>query len=849
MSERPSYRLPRTALPERYALEIQPDLDRGEFEGQVQITLRVTETIDALYLNALDLNLLDAVLVDAIQSAPCTISYRPDEEQVVLSLPHQMAPGPYRLTIRYRGTLDQPLRGFYRSSAVGPDGEPVVIASTQLAPTDARRVLPCWDEPDLKARFAVTLVVKEGLVALSNGRVLSDDPTGDGYHRVRFSETFPLSTYLLALAVGPFVLEEPVMAGTVPIRIVARPGLGGLSTVAAEAAVGSLQFFERYFEIPYPGEKLDHLAVPDFAAGAMENLGLVIYREQALLVDGEHSAQQERESVVVTVAHETAHMWFGDLVTMRWWNGIWLNEAFATFMQLLATDALHPEWSVWSGFGYGKGWALAIDGLRSTRPIEYPVGPPVEAWGMFDILTYQKGGAVLRMLEQYIGPDTFRRGISHYLSQHRYGNTDTADLWTALAGASGEPVQEIMDSWVFQGGYPLVHVDLTTSDAGLTLRQEPFSYHPHPESQGWKTPVALGIVRATGEKETAQVLLGQEPVTVPCPSDLSHVLVNDGAAGFFRVAYGDSLWGCLLTAYADLSPLMRLTVLGDAWAAALAGLAPLQRVVALWRTFSHEQDPDVWDAAAEQLALLYVVADDADRAALSQLIQEMAGPVLKEIGWDSIPGESERVERLRARVVMLLGQQGEDPDVRKQARTRFLAHLDGSRPLSPALLSAVSRVVATAGGLNEWDTIYHAFKNARTPQDETRYLAALAAFSDPQLVRRTLDLVLAKEVRTQDAPMVWSRTIQNRFAAATAWNTLESHWDEVLNTVPHFLVGTMLMAIMMVVEEPLVTRMSQWLHEHPVPQAARSIAQSREFQDIHRAFGSRVRGQMAKMLQ
>ena len=362
-----------------------------------------------------------------------------------------------------------------------------MLATTQMESTDARRAFPCFDEPEFKATFEVTLIVDEGLNAYSNSPVAEEIPEPDGRRQVHFAPTMVMSTYLVAFIVGPLEHTDPVDVGGVPLRVVHPPGKGHLTAFALDVGAHALRFFTDYFGIPYPGDKLDMVAIPDFAAGAMENLGCVTYRESALLVDPATAARVELERVADVVCHEIAHMWFGDLVTMKWWNGIWLNEAFATFMEVLAVDAYEPEWQRWVSFGVEREAAMAVDGLHSTRPVEFPVGRPEEAEGMFDVLTYQKGGSVLRMLEQFIGPDVFREGIHDYLVTHAYSNTETADLWNALERSSGRPVATIMDTWINQGGYPLM-----TVGEGGAVAQQPFSYSGSPGGaigSRWQIPI------------------------------------------------------------------------------------------------------------------------------------------------------------------------------------------------------------------------------------------------------------------------------------------------------------------------------------------------------------------------
>src|SRR6185312_3754268 len=386
---------------------------------------------------------------------PASIDLDEPLQRCRLAAAHPLAPGQWRLHIEFRGTLNDKLRGFYRSTYKDRNGSTQTLAATQFEATDARRAFPCWDEPDFKAVFSTTLVIDSALTAVSNSAVLSETQER-GKKVVRFADTMKMSTYLVAFVVGGMEASDLTLVGKTPLRLWTVPGKKHLTPFGQEIATASLQFFERYYDIPYPADKLDLLAIPDFAAGAMENLGAITFRETALLVDPAEATHAELERVADVVAHENAHMWFGDLVTMSWWNGIWLNEAFATFMEMLAVDAWKPQWQRWVAFGVSRGAAMSVDGLHSTRPIEFPVTAPREADAMFDVLTYEKGASVLRMLEQYLGPDVFRTGVRDYLRAHQYDNADTGDLWAALGHAAKQPIPAVMDGWIFAPGYPLV---------------------------------------------------------------------------------------------------------------------------------------------------------------------------------------------------------------------------------------------------------------------------------------------------------------------------------------------------------------------------------------------------------
>src|SRR5213593_648499 len=537
------YRLPRQVVPTRYEIRLVPDLTTSVFAGVETITVTVHEPTSEILLNAAELEISEAAIEhEGGRVLGGLVEVDESTERGRVRFPETLRPGEWRLRLAFKGILNDKLRGFYRSTYREQTGAPRVLAATQFEATDARRAFPCWDEPAFKAVFSLTLVIDPGLTAVSNTRIVSERVEG-GKKILRFADTIRMSTYLVAFIVGDLEATDAIQVGRTPLRVWCVPGKRHLAGFALEVAADSLRFFQDYYGLPYPGDKLDLLAIPDFASGAMENLGAITFRENALLVDEQASTHAELERVADVIAHENAHMWFGDLVTMSWWNGLWLNEAFATFMEMLAVDAWKPEWQRWTTFGVSRAAALTVDGLHSTRPIEFHVEAPRDADAMFDVLTYEKGASVLRMLEQYLGPDVFRAGVRDYLREHAYANADTADLWAALGNAAHTPINAMMDGWILKPGFPLVSARRDGGD--LVLTQQRFTYRPDPppfvtpsgsHDQRWQIPIQVRFGTPSGERVVRLVLDGAEArVSVPAGSD--YALVNEGGHGFYRVRY------------------------------------------------------------------------------------------------------------------------------------------------------------------------------------------------------------------------------------------------------------------------------------------------------------------------
>jgi puromycin-sensitive aminopeptidase len=829
------YRLPRAVTPRHYALSLAPDLDEGRFEGTATIELVVHEPVAAIVLNAVDLELRSAVVRDVHDREQIgRVAFDTEHERVTIALPDTIPPGEATLTIRYAGALKDDLRGFYRSTFTDGDGRERVIATTQFESTDARRAFPCWDEPEHKATFQVSILAPDGLLALSNTPVVDEQPA-EGGRWVTFGRTMKMSTYLVAFIVGPLVTTEPVDVDGVPLRVAFVPGRERLTDFALELGAHSLRFYADYFDIPYPAEKLDLVALPDFAAGAMENLGCVTFRETALLVDRSKASRPELERVAEVVAHEIAHMWFGDLVTMKWWNGIWLNEAFATFMALLAVDAYRPSWESWTGFTRDRSMTMVVDGLISTRPIEYEVISPNDAKGMFDGLTYVKGAAVLRMLEQYLGAGRFRDGIRLYLDRHRYGNTETTDLWDAIEEATGEPVRAIMDSWILQGGHPVVTA--ARSDGTLQLSQARFRYLPSPDDRDarWKVPV---IVRSLASGAHERLLLSAESLSQQESSD--PLVVNAGGWGVFRARYESSLFGALMGRFAELHPIERLELVSDTWAMTQADQISVEEFLDLVALLGDEPDPNVWDAALDGVDALHRAVPAKTQERLSAWLRALIRPAFDQLGWTPAAGEDDQSARLRARFLETLGTIGADGEVIARARDLHRVMLAGGEEIAPDLLGPVVSVLAWNGGAADYDVFWERIRNAATPQEEVRYLFRLPLFPSTDLLLHTLAATLT-DIRTQNGGFVIATSIANRWAGRQAWDWLTGHWDEVVAHLPENFHGYMLEGISRLTDAESVRDVPAFLEKHPVAAARHRIAQLLERQQINAAFAARER--------
>jgi puromycin-sensitive aminopeptidase len=835
------YRLPRNVVPSRYDLRLEPDLDNATFVGTVAIVVHISEATDSIVLNAIELDVTGAsVASHGHEPVSVAVSLDATTERCTLS-GHSFPTGPAVIHLTFSGILNDKLRGFYRSTFVDAEGITQTIATTQMQATDCRRGFPCWDEPDFKAVFAVTLVVPDHLVAISGYPEASRTSVGNGKVAVSFKDSMIMSSYLIAFVIGPLEISEAIDVHGTPLRIVHVPGKSHLTSFGKEIGSFALQWFENYYGIRYPGEKVDLVALPDFAAGAMENLGCITFRENLLLVDPATSTHAEEQLVADVVAHELAHMWFGDLVTMRWWNGIWLNEAFATFMEVAACDAFRKDWDRWTSFSLERTAAFEVDSLSTTRPVEFEVVSPDDADGMFDVLTYEKGGALLRMLEQYLGEDVFRTGVSHYLQTHAYGNTETSDLWDAIEHTSGEPVRRMMDSWIWQEGYPVLDAKLDGND--LVLQQRRFRFDAEDDATLWVVPVQL---RELASDLSTKVLMDEATQRVTLTDAKDAVVVNAGSHSFLRVAYSPELLGRLTGArLKTLSTAERYSIVDDAWASVVAGKLDARAFCRLAEEFADETASHVWQILLSGLTWCDRFVHGATREHFRSFVRDLVGPALARLGWDPAPDESDLDGELRGQLIRTMALLGHDPATQAECRRRHaLAESDTS--VDPTVAAASLAVVAGTGDATDYEQILGVYRSTDNPQEKMRYLHALAAIPRPELIMRTIDLCFSDEVKTQNAPFVLSRMVSQRDHGKLAWDELRKRWSEAIARFPDNTIGRMVESVKTLTLPEERADVAAFFSEHEIPQAAKALQQTLDRQTINVVLRERATESLAR---
>ncbi len=787
------YRLPEGVCPKSYDLFVQPDLARRSFTGKETISIAVATSRTAIVLNGIDLSIQSATLMNnAGKTTKLKVSPEAKFERIHLTSSSSIEPGSYQLSLQFTGTLNDKLRGFYRSDFKDKKGVTHYIATTQMEPTDARRMFPCFDEPSYKATYKVTAAIDPSLVAISNGAVAEDKIDSKTRKRVmKFEETPVMSSYLLALIIGPFKSTPVTVSEGVPVKVWCVADRTSLGTYAQQVAAKLLPYYNKYFGVPYPAKKLDLIAIPDFEAGAMENLGAITFRESALLIHDKTAATSSRMEVSSIVAHEMAHMWFGDLVTMKWWDDLWLNEAFATWMATKACDVLRPDWHEWDRFAAGRAYALESDSLMSTRPIHFNVDNPLQALEMFDEITYTKGASILRMLERFVGEDTFQKGIQDYIKAHQFNNATTEDLWSSIGAASKTDVSAMMKNWVLKPGYPLI--DIQKSARGLDLVQYRFLLIPPANDQVpaktiWHTPVCF---RHPSEQTAEKFLFADQNATLTKPMEVPFT-ANAHGDGYFRVKYTDEQLKKLSAGIQNFDVQERLGLLTDQWALCYSNKVSIASFLALTGNYEDEKDPTVIGVLVDKINGLYKFITPAERPAFATFVRSALAHQKDEFGWQPRSGESDLTALARVDVLRTLGTIGQDQAVIEKARHLFAQYAKNTSSLDPNIAEAVTTIVAYNGNAADYKLLTKLWQTASTPEIEKRTLMSLALFKQPELVDQTLAMSITDKVRTQDAPRLLGKLLGQVDTSARAFAFMQKNWTTLdkrfpPNSLPHIV--------------------------------------------------------------
>jgi aminopeptidase N len=777
-------KLPKDAVPTDYSIRIVPNIDRFTFAGTETMKLSARSSVHQLVLNALELD-IEAASLDGKELPRSAINIDKEKELLTLALPSELAPGDHTLALSFSGKINQQGQGlFYMRYQEQGSGTKKTMLGTQFEATDARRFFPCWDEPAFRARFQLTVVVPENWLAVSNMPIESEKKVTGG-KEVRFAATPSMSSYLNVFVAGELDLIES-RSGPTQIRVIATKGKAELGRYALEATTQILQYYNDYFGVPYPLPKLDQIALPGGFGGAMENWGGITYYESALLFDPKNSSAETKQNIYEVIAHEVAHMWFGDLVTMAWWDNLWLNEGFASWMGTKCTAHFNPQWEVWlrrslprdptRRVGITKEQAMEGDARSTTHPIQQPIATEAEANSAFDDITYKKGQSFLRMLESFLGEDVFRDGIRRYIAAHKYSNSTTADLWNALSEASKKPVEEIAAGWIQQPGFPLVRVN-READGKIRLTQERFTvnFKKAPPLE-WKIPLTFAVV---GEAPATLLMTSKSVVLENIPADRA-LKLNAKGAGNYRVEYDEPSWNLLLQALPKLGVEDRVSLLSDAWALVQADRAPVSLYFGLAEKLTVSTDLAEREQVINVLDFINrLLVGDPQREKFQRYARSLLRPTFERLGWEPKEGEPSTSGNLRASLITALGQLS-DPEIIAGCRERFEKYLANPASLAPDLRPAVFAVVGRHADEKTWTKLHELGLKTTSIEEKQNYYNALACATEPKLVKKTLAIAITDELPTSRAIFLVSRVARESGHSDIAWDFARANMKALL---------------------------------------------------------------------
>jgi puromycin-sensitive aminopeptidase len=786
-----AYRLPNHVLPRQYDIELDARVGRPTFTGKVTIQVDIREGSSSIELHAHELlTLKEATLTAGDTTLQGTITQDAEREMAHIDFGQPLPVGDATLVIAYDGRISPTLEGLY----LAKDG-PEQCLCTQCEDTYARKILPCWDEPAFKAHFAWKITTDPESTVLTNGPLVSAEASPDGKSKMwTFAPTKLMSSYLCATVIGDIAGTHEETVNGIPVRVWAMRGKEEMGRFAHDFTKRLLPFYEDYFQAPYHYDKYDQIAVPGFAAGAMENAGLVTYVQSALIMNPQTASWMAEKSIAHVIAHETAHMWFGDLVTMAWWDDLWLNESFAEWMSYKAVNALNPEYKIWNDAQGGKLTALGADALESTHPIYTHVQTPDDATEMFDAITYQKGCSVMRMLENFLGEDAFRTGLRAYIKEFAESNATGADLWRHLASASGLPVDEIMQSWISQGGYPLITFTLegTGADTTLHLSQRRFYSSPSAtgEAQIWHAPVIIRYEDAAGTHEKRPLIIGPETVVpLPLQGQLKWLYGNDQEIGFYRQHLDGPILKELLDSLDKLSPVEQAGLLGDQWALTRNGTQKITAFLDVLSAMMSLKDYTILDNAVSRLHAVDTLLKEAgDQQAIANF-KVWVGKRLKvqmdEVGYEPRKGESQDETQRRIALIDAMATIADTPEAIRQATTWADREAENPASVSADLAGLFVAAAAQYGDRARFDRYVEIYKTRRdaaaSPQETNRYLYSLPEFEAPALVEATLGLLDDGTIPQEAIGRMLRVMFGLPHAKVAAWNYVKTHWPTIRN--------------------------------------------------------------------
>jgi puromycin-sensitive aminopeptidase len=769
-------------------VHLEARLGREDFSGQVTIALDLREPTEAIDLHARDLSITRVELSAGGQSHVATVTLDPDNERAILQFAQALPPGEASLCLTFNGKISETLKGLYLAQ-----NRPEQLLCTQCEATDARAIFPCFDEPAFKAQFAFEITTAPEAIVLANGPLLST--TDNGTTRTwKFAPTKLMSSYLVALVIGDLASTEEQTVNGIPLRVWAMRGKEQLGKFALEYTARLLPWYEDYFGAPYHYDKYDQVAVPGFAAGAMENSGLVLFRQELLIMAPESSSWRQQKSIAHVIAHEFAHMWFGNLVTMQWWDDLWLNEAFAEWMSYRVISELSPDYRLWEDFEGDQNYALGADALESTHAIYSPVETPSQAQELFDAITYLKGCAVLRMLENFLGADAFRAGLRTYMQEFAEQNAKGADLWRHLQAASQQPVNQIMESWILQAGHPSVTAILEDLDGGHQLRLSQKRFFSNPKAQSdneqlWLVPLVIRYADEAGTHIIRHVLAeARETLTLQVIGELHWCYLNTDQIGFYRQNLTGTLLNKMLAHLDELSASEQMGFLGNQWALTRSGDQPITQFLdVLTALAARTAHYNVLFEIVEHLHTLERMVEDLEDSSILDHFRQWANNLfeerMKKLGFEPSPGENTEVSQQRISVINAMTTLAHNPEAVAQARILAAREADDPQSVDPNLAATVVAVNAQFGDAETFKkhvNIYQERKaSAAPPQTVTRYVYSFSAFRAPDLVHQTLSLLDEGIAPREALEPILGQMLRARHAQLAGWQYVKSNWPTI----------------------------------------------------------------------
>lgn len=787
--------MPEEVKPSHYDLEITPDFDTLEYRCKQVVKLSISKEVKEISMNSKEI---------FIYSASCGgqkatgINYDIADTKVTLVFDTPLAVGEASLEIDFKGIINGDMCGFYKSQYTDAEGNKAVMGATQFEAIDARRAFPCWDEPSCKATFKITLIVDQKLTALSNMPEINCSFLKGGKKRVEFDVSCIMSTYLVAWCIGEFDYVQGFTKSNVPMRIYAPPGRASHCRFALDCSIRCLEFYNDFFGIPYPLPKCDMIAITEFAAGAMENYGLITYREVALMVDDDVASAATKQRVAIVIAHELAHQWFGNLTTMQWWNSLWLNEGFAAFMEHFGTDALYPEYHIWEQYTIGAyRHAQMLDGMRSSHPVIVPIKDAKEVEQVFDAISYCKGSSVVRMVNAITGAEAFRTGLQTYFGKYSYSNATTEQLFTEWSAASGKDINKLMSTWTTVKGYPFVKVlkeEWEAAQVTITLEQAWFlqdgSGENDPEAPLWDIPLFFATSQGNSSATAEIMNQKQQSFVIPLGSADDFVKINAGQIALARVAHSVEMSKRLRKGITggSLSAIDRASLLTDGYALAKAGVASPESMMEILLAFEEESDSNVWSALSSVLEGFNTLSQNVSpecNAAYRQIATRIVGKAFKKVGFDTSEKDSHSLRLLRSTV---LGQVGtfmnEDGDVVAECRRRFHAYENDNSSMPTDIQTTILEIVLANGGQSEYDMVMKMYTSTDDMQRKKIPLNVLGHVNDDKLKVATLEWALRSEdVKLQDFFYPIGSVAHDMAGASLSWTFLQDHFEEFMAKV------------------------------------------------------------------